>query len=140
MPWCNQMLTNCHKFSPNWKSRLIWGASLTVGGVLYLKVLSPALNLSIPCPFHALTGLYCPGCGFTRAINSLIDFDLTQAFRFNPLIFLLLPIYSIYSLLRVKGYKKSSDYALNTMVVLTISFGILRNIPMFSWLAPVELQ
>jgi hypothetical protein len=134
------MLTNWHKLSPAWKSRLYWSTSLTVGGVLYLKVLSPAFNLSIPCPFHALTGLYCPGCGLTRVILSLMDFDIAQAFRFNPLIFLLLPMYILYSVFRLKSYKKSSDYAMTVMVVLTLSFGLLRNLPMFSWLTPVQLQ
>ncbi|WP_227013483.1 DUF2752 domain-containing protein [Paenibacillus psychroresistens] len=117
----------------------MWGTSLTAGGVLYLKVLAPVFNLSIPCPFHALTGLYCPGCGITRVITSLMDFNLAQAFRFNSLLFLLLPIYVLYSVLRLKGYKKFSDYVMFVMLVLTVSFGILRNIPMFSWLAPVQL-
>jgi hypothetical protein len=137
MPWYSQMLTNWHKLNPTWKSRLYWSTSLTLGGVLYLKVLSPAFNFNIPCPFHALTGLYCPGCGLTRVILSLMDFDLVQAFRFNPLIFILLPMYSLYTVLRLKGYKKFSDYAMIVMLVLTISFGVLRNIPLFFWLTPV---
>jgi hypothetical protein len=139
MLWYNPMLINLYKLSPSWKSRLLWGTSLTVGGVFYLKVLSPVFHLSIPCPFHALTGLYCPGCGLTRVILSLMDFDIAQAFRFNSLIFLLLPIYGLYYVLRFKGYKKYSDYVMIAMLVLTISFGVLRNIPMFAWLAPVQL-
>ena len=27
------------------------------------------------CMFNALTGLYCPGCGTTRALHALAHFD-----------------------------------------------------------------
>ena len=30
------------------------------------------LNLNFPCLFHLATGYYCPGCGGTRAIASLL--------------------------------------------------------------------
>lgn len=36
------------------------------------------------CPFRALTGLPCPGCGMTRAWISLLHGDLSAAFRFHP--------------------------------------------------------
>ncbi|MFV0306200.1 MAG: DUF2752 domain-containing protein [Desertimonas sp.] len=38
-----------------------------------------------PCPIHALTGLDCPGCGSTRAMQSLIDGDIARAVSFNAL-------------------------------------------------------
>jgi Protein of unknown function (DUF2752) len=44
-----------------------------------------------PCPFYALTGAYCPGCGALRAVHSLLHGHLAQAFGFNPLLVLLLP-------------------------------------------------
>lgn len=37
------------------------------------------------CPFRALTGLPCPGCGMTRAFCSLGHGDLQSAFGFNAL-------------------------------------------------------
>jgi len=39
-----------------------------------------------PCPFHALTGLPCPGCGATRAALALARGDVAQAFGWNPLV------------------------------------------------------
>lgn len=35
------------------------------------------------CPFHRLTGLSCPGCGGTRAVQALLAGDVLAACRFN---------------------------------------------------------
>ena len=37
------------------------------------------------CPFNALTGLYCPGCGATRAANDLTNLDFGAAISSNVL-------------------------------------------------------
>jgi hypothetical protein len=37
------------------------------------------------CPFRALTGLPCPGCGMTRAFCAIGHGDFAGAFGFNPL-------------------------------------------------------
>ena len=45
-----------------------------------------------PCMFNALTGLYCPGCGTTRALHALAHFDVPGAMAMNPLLVLFLPL------------------------------------------------
>ena len=42
------------------------------------------------CPFKALTGIPCPGCGMTRAMLSLTKGDFRGAFGYNPFSFFLL--------------------------------------------------
>ena len=37
------------------------------------------------CPFAAITGLPCPGCGLLRATLALCDGDLGRAFALHPL-------------------------------------------------------
>ncbi|MBV9210145.1 MAG: DUF2752 domain-containing protein [Acidobacteria bacterium] len=39
----------------------------------------------IICPFRALTGLLCPGCGMTRAFCALGHGELRRAIHFNAL-------------------------------------------------------
>ena len=46
----------------------------------------------IPCPFHALTGLNCPGCGVSRMLLSLLRLDFAAAFRYNAVLFCMLPL------------------------------------------------
>lgn len=49
-------------------------------------------HLSIPCPFHAITGLQCPGCGVTRMCLALLRLDVSGAWKANPVLLLLLPL------------------------------------------------
>lgn len=44
------------------------------------------------CPFYALTGHSCPGCGATRAIAELLHGHVAAALHFNAAVTLLLPI------------------------------------------------
>jgi hypothetical protein len=37
------------------------------------------------CPFHAWTGLLCPGCGGTRAVHAILHGEFTEAIRLNAL-------------------------------------------------------
>lgn len=40
----------------------------------------------MPCLFHLLTGLYCPGCGGTRAVISLMHGQVRQSLVYHPLV------------------------------------------------------
>ena len=40
------------------------------------------------CPFYAITGVPCPGCGLTRAGICLLQLDFAGAFALNPAIYL----------------------------------------------------
>lgn len=100
------------------------------------------LQIPIPCLFHKITNLYCPGCGVTRMIDSLLHFHIAQAFSYNALVFILIILVFIYFLINIICYivlKKTfkiPNYVFNILVVLSIGFAIIRNIPYFSYLAP----
>lgn len=40
----------------------------------------------MPCMFQLLTGLYCPGCGGTRAVRYLLTGHLFLSFQYHPLV------------------------------------------------------
>ena len=48
------------------------------------------------CPFFALTGHYCPGCGATRAAAELLHGNLSAALHFNAAFTVLLPFVLTY--------------------------------------------
>lgn len=90
-----------------------------------------------PCIFYDWTGLYCAGCGSGRAITNLLHGNFYIAFRMNILLFLLMPILIIdlYRYYRYNGKKKLiSGWWL---VIVIIAYTILRNVPAFSFLAPL---
>lgn len=101
-------------------------------------------KVSIPCLFHKFTGLYCPGCGITRAIFSLLEFNIVAAIKYNLLLFTVVPILLFYFYIKLyywvimkKNNKKIiSDKLWNFMLIFTIVFGIIRNFDFFSFLAP----
>ncbi len=108
-------------------------------------ILNELLDVGIPCLFYEITGYYCPGCGITRLLFSFLKLDFYQAFRYNPLIFILIIITGIYWLVKfiLKKFMNISiaipNYVYYILLVIVIIFGILRNIPMFDFLSPTEL-
>lgn len=66
-----------------------------MSGLLFAVCGPDLLSLAefgIPCPFHFITGLVCPGCGMTRALLLVGQLQWGAAFLQNPLAFLLLGI------------------------------------------------
>lgn len=51
-----------------------------------------AILVGTGCPVKSLIGIPCPGCGLSRAAVSLLRFDLTAAFRYHPMVFVLPPV------------------------------------------------
>lgn len=119
------------------------GASAILALLAGLTVLSKiVIGNGFVCPVHALTGFNCPGCGATRMAESLLHLDIYQAFRFNPFIFLTAPILVIvylrqaYLFIIYNRVSSWLDKFLICYAVLLIIYGIVRNISIFSWLAP----
>ena len=67
---------------------LLLVAAVGTGYALWVNL----THLSIPCPFHAITGLQCPGCGVTRMCLALLRLDVSGAWKANPVLLLLLPL------------------------------------------------
>lgn len=70
-----------------------------------------ASDIFNPCIFHKITGLYCPGCGMTRATIFLAKGNILASIYHNPTI-LYVAIISVWSVLSyiVKPYDKKQKY------------------------------
>lgn len=53
-------------------------------------------DLIPPCLFHRVSGLYCPGCGGTRAVKSLLEGRLTACFFYHPFVLYCAVIYTLF--------------------------------------------
>lgn len=69
---------------------------ILLGLLIFWLAAEHILSLQIsfpPCIFHSLTGLYCPGCGGTRACRLLLSGHIFQSFLYHPGVVLAAAIY-----------------------------------------------
>jgi len=113
-----------------------------------LRFLYLRFGFAIPCPLYTVTGLLCPGCGMFRSIGALLQADVWQAVRYNALSVILLPILAVYCIrdtiryIQVKPPVRSSRVEMAMIIglaVISMLYGILRNIPYFEVLRPTSL-
>ncbi|MBF4160657.1 DUF2752 domain-containing protein [Nocardioides sp. CBS4Y-1] len=96
------------------------------------------------CPFLAVTGEWCPGCGSLRAINSLLHGHVAGAFERNPLVPLALPFLGftyVMWVLRLTGKTSWSPTLIPARAVwvllgTVLAFWVLRNVPGWTFLSP----
>ncbi|UWX03841.1 DUF2752 domain-containing protein [Pseudoxanthomonas sp. NC8] len=115
-------------------------------GVWLLRTYDPnvAGNPFPPCMFHAVTGLYCIGCGLTRALHALVHGDLAGAFSMNPLGVLMLPLMALMVAWsqgwQPRALRPLMDVAMEPKLWLWVlpTYWIARNLPWFPFnlLAP----
>ena len=116
---------------------------LTVGFAYYLFV--KITTWRIPCLLTLFTGGYCPGCGITRMFMALGELDFAKAFRCNMLVMISLPFVIGFGLWHWAEYVKKGETKMlgieRVLIIiaalLAVVFWILRNIPAFSFLAPI---
>ncbi|HIX63791.1 MAG TPA: DUF2752 domain-containing protein [Candidatus Mediterraneibacter colneyensis] len=143
------MLELARRIRDNRKMRvaLVLCAGAAAGvGALYLYFHNPH-SYPLPCLFYVVTGFYCPGCGAGRACYSILHFKFLDAFCYNPLMTLLLPLIGLYIAARALDWmitggnhidKKISTKVLMWVLIGIFIYGVLRNIPVFPFtlLAP----
>ena len=124
------------------KSLLI-AAVVLVAGLGYYGFIK-LTGLGIPCLFNLTTGLHCPGCGLSRMCIALLQLDFVTAFQSNAFWLVALPYFAVWGLIKWIQYlkigKTTSGRVENSVnmaiMVIAVIFGILRNLPAFSFLAP----
>jgi hypothetical protein len=113
---------------------------VAVAGVLYHPEGS---SLPVACPFHALTGLDCPGCGSTRALGALVRLDPAAAFDHNvlaPVALVVLAVAWVRWMRAAWGGRPTRDVirgpaAVVAVGVAVVAFAVVRNLEAASWLA-----
>ena len=69
-------------------------------GACFLFFFNPATTRCYPrCPFYALTGLQCPGCGTLRGLHALMHLRIVDAWQFNPAMIVSIPVIGLLLLL-----------------------------------------
>ncbi|WP_078888607.1 DUF2752 domain-containing protein [Streptomyces sclerotialus] len=88
------------------------------------------------CPFNAMTGLLCPGCGGTRMAYDLLHGDLSAAFHDNAALLVLgVPLAAyvggrlLYEGLRGRRYRpRPTPRTLAAVLATALVWGVVRNV------------
>ena len=125
------------------KELLTLGLLLGLGAAVCVILLaappgSPRAKWLPKCMVYQNTGLYCPGCGCTRALSALLRGDLKASLHNN---LLLIPGSLLAALLVVKPQISLRRPVAIAIVAIIVAFTVLRNIPCapFTALAPIPL-
>ncbi|OUN19942.1 DUF2752 domain-containing protein [Pseudoflavonifractor sp. An85] len=116
--------------------RLLTGLLLVAAAGVGYALWVTLTHLAIPCPFHAVTGLWCPGCGVTRMCLALLRLDLAEAWQANPVLLVLLPLIAGLLGYRMVCYvrqghtpaKRWETLAWSGLAVVLVIWGIVRNV------------
>jgi hypothetical protein len=126
-----------------------WTPYAVLAGVIaaagYVTMVDPNRPGHYPtCPFLAVTGYYCPGCGSLRMIHAIGHGHLAEAFGRNPLAFATLPVLA-YLWVRWAWAAKRGEQVRSRVLhpaviigftVVILLFWIVRNLPVGRVLAP----
>ena len=122
---------------------ILFSVVIAVGAVFFL--FNPSTTAFYPkCLFHEMTGLYCPGCGSTRALYCLMHGEFREALCDNALVVLVLPLLG--AILLARAFRRRPPIVvrqsqlrwLGLLLAMIVVFGVARNIPRrpFSLLVP----
>lgn len=122
---------------PPWgEPALLVGAGLA--GCVYTLLIDPNHSSAYPqCPTKLLFGFDCPLCGATRAVHSLLRFDLGGAIDHNLLFVLALPalLYAFvaWTMTRMgrpmRPLPMSSKWVVVPLFIVMVAFAVVRNLP-----------
>ena len=119
-------------------------AGAAVAATAYVGLVDPNRAGHYPtCPFLAITGYYCPGCGSLRAVHALTHGDVGAAIGLNVLtvvgIVVVTVFWGLWTLRAWRGTPRTGvapAWTLYLAVGVVVTFWIVRNLTVGVALAP----
>lgn len=111
-------------------------------GILWQLSPLPFSKLILPCVVKSTLGIYCPGCGGTRAVSALLRGDFLSSFLCHPLVpytaaiggwFLTSQTIERVSGHRIKiGMKYRDGYVWAALAIVVANF-VVKNLLLIVW-------
>ncbi|MBR1443726.1 MAG: DUF2752 domain-containing protein [Firmicutes bacterium] len=118
---------------------LIFLPLAAIGGIVTLKIIGSGIFVLPQCDIYKRTHLFCPGCGNTRAVYSLMRGEILLSLRYNPTIAATALIFILYYIEMLFEYFGKDIKLMPTslkfwipMIIIWLTFLLARNfIPYF---------
>ena len=103
--------------------------------VLYTKCDFSIFSFSQPCFMYDKWGLYCPGCGGTRALRAFMQGKIILSLYYNPILTYGIVVYACFMISqtleiatkgKLKGMRYKDVYAYFALIVLGVHF-VVKN-------------
>lgn len=116
----------------------IWGLAALVVVIIagIFLCTADAKGVKLPdCVFNKITGLYCPGCGGTRAVRALLHGHFLKSIWYHPFVAYGVVVYTVFMVSHtirkfinhnVKGMKYRNEYIYIWLIILILNF-IIKN-------------
>nr|WP_243108502.1 DUF2752 domain-containing protein [Maliibacterium massiliense] len=127
---------------PRWLVRALLVLGALAAGLmlwwLYSLDVHTRRSFILPCMNRLMLGVYCPGCGMSRALNALLHGAFYQALRYNPFVYVMVPLGAylgadvflrLWMGRRVLPRLPVSWKGWAALGVLLVLFGVARNLP-----------
>jgi len=120
------------------KDRALWASLvvLALAGAAYALRETGGAGWMPGCVFRKVTGLDCPGCGMTRATYAMLHGRIGDAFAFNPVGMILLPLALIALGIEVLGWVmgrpmpfrlRTGRWGVGIVAAILITWWVVRN-------------
>lgn len=76
-----------NKLKKRWLIFALINAAVLIAVPMFLLYVRIVRHISSPllyCPWHDILKIYCPTCGMTRAVYSLLNGNIPESLRYNP--------------------------------------------------------
>lgn len=126
---------------------LVVSSLIAIAGVLVVCFIGLVLNRLYgirflgPCASKIYFGIPCPGCGATRALYALLNFNIRAALRYNAFVVYFAFVYIIFVVShilkyitrgKIRGIRYRNIYIVMAVVVVVVQYILKLTVPYFN--------
>ena len=106
-------------------SLIVLGGFIVMFVLQHIGIFTLTYNIEFPCGFHSVTGFYCPGCGASHSLTSLIELHIIDSILYNPFVPYVFMCALIYASANTVALITKKHYLHFRMLYAYIGIGIL---------------
>lgn len=73
-------------------------------------LIEPFWQMDVECIIHQKFGIYCPGCGITRSLRALLNWNIAESFKYHPSLIIAIILGFIWYLIELVSAIKEKVY------------------------------